>query len=275
MYRKVWDHCKSSVCSINFLSNAGTKIITFTGFKVKNYLVTDEIIDKFARPAEVLLHFTESESSTTSRIRMTFKEFLSSKVKVDNTFNPGFVLFDIKQEAFKANSSLLCSKKINHCIGQPIAVLGYQLEQDNLTVKNGIVSSLFRHNDGFNTIQVDCTIKQGNAGSPLICAECLEVIGVIGHRLASITRSYQAMMRIINTNLNVLKEAEGKINMEDIDPIQVLIANQSQIKHMATEFFKMTNMRVGFAAELCNFVDYLPDQEEDISSIDMEINLDN
>ena len=144
-----------------------------------------------------------------------------------------------------------------------------------MAIKSGIISSYFMHSDGFNTIQVDCTIKQGNAGSPLICAERLEVIGVIGHRLASIARSYKEMMRIINTNLSVLKEAEGKINMEDIDPIQVLIANQSQIKHMATEFFKTTNMRVGFAAELCNLSDYYPDQEEDISSIDMEINVDN
>ena len=156
----------------------------------------------------------------------------------------------------------------------PIAVLGYQLEQENLAIKSGIISSLFRHSDGFNSIQVDCTIKQGNAGSPLIDAESLEVIGVIGHRLASIARSYRALMRIINNNLQVLKEAEGKINMEEIDPIQVLIANQNQIKHMATEFFKTTNMRVGYAAELCNLADYCPDSE-DISSIDIEMNSDN
>ena len=275
MYRKVWEHCKSSVCSIDFLSNAGTKIITFTGFKVKNYLVTDDVIDKFDKPAEVLLRFTGADQSNTGNLRMSFREFLSTKVKTNNKINPGFVLFDIKKAAFKAIPSLECSKKIGHHIGQPIAVLGHQLEQDNLAIKSGIISSLFRHNDGFNTIQVDCTIKQGNAGSPLICVERLEVIGVIGHRLASIARSYRDMMRIINTNLNVLKEAEGKINMEDIDPIQVLIANQNQIKHMATEFFKTTNMRVGFAAELCNLSDHCPDSEEDISSIDMEINVDN
>jgi len=80
-------------------------------------------------------------------------------------------------------------------------------------------------------------------------------------------------MRIMNANLKVLKEAEGKINMEDIDPIQVLIVNQNQIKHMATEFFKTANMRVGYATELCNLADYCPDQE-DISNIDLEVNLD-
>jgi hypothetical protein len=275
MYRKVWDQCRSSVCSIDFISNAGTKIISFTGFKVKKYLITDDVIDKFTKPAEIVIKFAEAGSGSTGCIRMRFKEFMSSKIRVGESINPGFVMFEIKNEVFRSIPPLLCSKKINHRIGHPIAVLGYELDQDHLSLKTGIISALFRHNDGFNTIQVDCSIKQGNAGSPLICAETYEVIGVIGHRLASIARSYQEMMRIINTNLQVLKEAEGKIDMEDIDPIQVLIANQNQIKHMATEFFKTANMRVGYAAELCNLADYCPDLEEDISSIETEINLDN
>jgi hypothetical protein len=275
MYRKVWDHCKSSVCSIDFISNAGTKITSFTGFKVSSYLITDDVIDKFAKPAEILLRFDEAECSGSGCIRMSFKEFLSSRVEIKNKRSPGFLLFDIKHKAYTSIPFLRCSKKINHRVGHPIAILGYQLDQDNLAIKSGIISSLFTNSEGLHTIQVDCTIKQGNAGSPLICAETMEVIGVIGHRLASIARSYKEMMRIINTNLKVLREAEGKIDMEDIDPIQVLIANQNQIKHLATEFFKTTNMRVGFAVELSSLTDYCPDYEEDISSIETEMNVDN
>lgn len=274
MYRTVWENCKASVCAIDFLSKAGTKITTFTGFKVTGYLVTDDVIDKFAKPAEVVLRFTEDGLNQTLSLRMSFKDFLSRKVKSNGRLNPGFVLFDLDLKEFKNIPPLKCSKKVNHRIGQPIAVLGYQLERENLAIKSGIISSLLKPSNGFNTIQVDCTIKQGNAGSPLIDAESLEVIGVIGHRLASLARSYQELMRIMNSNLKVLKEAEGKINMEDIDPIQVLIVNQNQIKHMATEFFKTTNMRVGYASELCHLADYCPDQE-DISSFDLEVNLDN
>jgi hypothetical protein len=274
MYRTVWENCKSSVCAIDFLSKAGTKITTFTGFKVSAYLVTDDVIDKFAKPAEVVLRFTEDGVSQSLSLRMPFKDFLERKVKTNRRFHPGFVLFDIDISEFKSVPALKCSKKVEHRIGQPIAVLGYQLEQENLAIKSGIISSLIKPANGFNTIQVDCAIKQGNAGSPLIDAESHEVIGVIGHRLASLARSYRDLMRIMNTNLRVLKEAEGKINMEDIDPIQVLIVNQNQIKHMATEFFKTANMRVGYATELCNLADFCPDQE-DISNIDLEVNLDN
>jgi len=274
MYRTVWENCKASVCAIDFLSKAGTKISTCTGFKVTGYLVTDDVIDKFAKPAEVVLRFTEDGLTQTLILRMSFKDFLDRKVKTNGRLNPGFVLFVLDLKEFKDIPALKCSKKVNHRIGQPIAVLGYQLEQENLAIKSGIISSLIKSTNGSNTIQVDCAIKQGNAGSPLIDAESLEVIGVIGHRLASIARSYKELMRIMNTNLKVLKEAEGKINMEDIDPIQVLIVNQNQIKHMATEFFKTAHMRVGYATELCNLADFCPDME-DISNIDLEVNLDN
>jgi len=274
MYRNVWENCQSSICSIHFISDAGNHITTFTGFKIKHFLITDDIIDKFEHPAEVILSFTLEGEEEALRMTLPFKEFLKQKVCTSVKFNPGFLLFEIPGKDFKKVPALKCSKRFNYTIGHPIAVLGYQLEHDNLCIKSGIISSLFRHSDGFNCIQVDCTIKQGNSGSPLIDAESLEVIGVIGHRLASMARSYREMMRIVNTNLKVLKDAEGKINMEDIDPIQVLIANQNQIKHMATEFFKSANMRVGYAAELCNMVDYCSDSEE-ISSIDMEVDLEN
>jgi hypothetical protein len=274
MYRTVWENCKSSVCAIDFLSKAGTKITTFTGFKAKSYLVTDDVIDKLDKPAEVHLRFTEDGFSQVLSLRMPFKDFLARKVKINGRPNPGFVLFDIDLQEFREIPALKCSKKVDHRIGQPIAVLGYQLEQENLAIKSGIISSLIRPANGINTIQVDCTIQQGNAGSPLIDAESLEVIGVIGHQLASVARAYRDLMSIMNTNLKVLKEAEGKINMEDIDPIQVLIVNQNQIKHMATAFFKSANLRVGYASELCNLADYCPDQE-DISNIDLEVNLDN
>jgi hypothetical protein len=274
MYRTVWENCKSSVCAIDFLSKAGTKITTFTGFKSKGYLVTDDVIDKFSKPEEVDLRFTEDGYSQLLSLRIPFEDFIARKVKRDGRPNPGFVLFDLDFKEFREIPGLRCSKKVDHRIGQPIAVLGYQLEQENLAIKSGIISSLIKTENGMNTIQVDCTIQQGNAGSPLIDAESHEVIGVIGHRLTSVVRSYRELMRIMNANLQVLKEAEGKINMEDIDPIQVLIVNQNQIKHMATAFYKSANILVGYASELCNMADYCPDQE-DISNIDLEMNLDN
>jgi len=184
--------------------------------------------------------------------------------------DPGYIILECNFKEFDEIPLLRGSRKFKYEIGHPVAVMGYQLEQENLSIKSGIVSSCFK-NSNVNYLQVDCSIVQGNAGSPVIDQESHEVIGVIGHRLAYIAREYQDMMRIINKNLKILKDAEGKFSFEDIDPVQVLMVNQSQIKHMATEFFKSTTMRVGYAAELCSLIDLCPDSEDD-SSYDLEMN---
>jgi hypothetical protein len=61
----------------------------------------------------------------------------------------------------------------------------------------------------------------------------------------------------MNANLEVLKQAEGKIMMQDVDPIQVLIANQNQIKHLAHEFFRNASINSGFALDIHQVSEYL------------------
>jgi len=200
--------------------------------------------------------------------RFTFDEFKDKIIHPGGKSGPGYLIVCLDDPEFEDIPSLKCSRKINFEIGHPVAILGYQLEQQNLAIKSGIISSFVNHSDGSKYIQVDCSIKQGNSGSPLIDVETEEVIGVVGHRLASITRSYKELMTIFNQNLAVLNEVKGRFSYDDIDPVQVLIANQNQIKHIATEFYKTANMRVAYAIELCSLADYCPDSE---SSMDFEV----
>ena len=61
----------------------------------------------------------------------------------------------------------------------------------------------------------------------------------------------------------MLKDAEGKITIQEIDPIQVLTANQNQIKHMVRLFFKATDIRTAIAYDVQHLKDYLHDMHLD------------
>ena len=76
------------------------------------------------------------------------------------------------------------------------------------------------------------------------------MIGIIGHKLAAVTQSHKRMKQIINNNLAILKKSQGKFNVEEIDPIQVLIANQNQIKHISNEIYKTATMTNGYALDI-------------------------
>jgi hypothetical protein len=230
------------------------------------------MVYKIDRASEVQIAFMEDDGLTVkASVKITDKDFRNRMVKGIKENIPGFALIDIDFPQFDEIPSLKLSNKKTVPIATPIAVIGHQLEHNNLAIKTGIVSSHLKQN-GLMYMQFDAALDRGNSGSPLINAETGEVIGIVGHRLANLLEGYKRMIQIINNNLTMLKEAEGKINLQDIDPIQVLIANQNQIKHMAQDFFKTASIMYGFALEINQVSEYI-DIAELEKDKDIEVNV--
>ncbi|MDY6801002.1 MAG: serine protease [Bacteroidota bacterium] len=224
-----------------------------TGFKVNgNFLITDDYIYKIYKASEVCIRFIKDDGFTEeASVKIPMSELKQRIIKnIDNKKTP-FAAINIDFDEFSKIKSLKLkhpSEKIN--IGKPIALLGYQIDRENLAIKQGIISSVFFDTNGLKYLQIDSSIKQGNSGCPVIDAETCEVIGIIGHRLSTVTQSHKRIKQIINNNLAILKKSQGKFNVEDIDPIQVLIANQNQIKHISNEIYKTANMSIGNALDI-------------------------
>lgn len=277
MYKTVWKKCQKSVCQLSFYSSSGIKLLSMTGFKVnEHFLITDDYLFKIHKAANVKLRFVKSDGYTENRsIEISMQELKQRIIKGINEDRTSFAAIDIDFKEFKSIPSLKFGTNKNVEIGQSISILGYQLEQENLAIKTGIVSSAFMDENGLKYFQVDSNIKQGNSGSPLINAETGEVIGIIGHKLASITQSHKRMKQIINNNLSILKKSQGKFNVEEIDPIQVLIANQNQIKYITNEIYKTATMSVGYALDISYVYDLFEEFiDAEVSQTSMKFQID-
>lgn len=275
MYREIWKKCQESVCQLSFYSAEGIKLLSMTGFKAYgNFLVTDNYINKIYKATKVALRFVEADGFTEKVcVKMSMNEFKKRIIKDLDNKAAEFVAININLDTLNDIPSLKLSKKVAE-IGQPIALLGYQLEQDNLAIKTGILSSAFKEKNGLKYLQINSSIKQGNSGSPLVNAETGEVIGIIGYKLAAITQSHKRMKQIINKNLAILKKSQGIFNVEEIDPVQVLIANQNQIKHITNEIYKTATMTTGFALDISyvhNLFEDFTDAEVSQSSMGLQI----
>jgi hypothetical protein len=214
------------------------------------------LVYKIDRASEVQIVFMEDDGCTIkASVKISEKDFRLRMVKGIKENIPGFALIDIDLPQFDNIPSIQLSSNKKFKVGSPIAIIGHQMEHNNIAIKTGIVSSFCKQN-GIKYIQFDAAMDRGNSGSPLIDVESGEVVGIVGQRLASLLDNYKRMIQIINNNLALLKEAEGKINMIDIDPIQVLIANQNQIKHIAQEFFKTASIVYGFALDISLISEY-------------------
>jgi len=267
MYKSVWNKCQKSICQLSFYSEAGIKTLSMTGFKVNDhFLVTDDYLFKVNKAVKVKLRFVREDGYTENKsVEISLDELKQRIINSLDKEKTSFAAINIDFKEFESIPSLeMKGKDKNINIGQSIAVLGYQLDQDNLAIKTGIVSSAFEKND-LKYLQVNSSIKQGNSGSPIVNVKTGEVIGIIGHKLATVTQSHKRMKQIINNNLAILKKSQGKFNVEEIDPIQVLIANQNQIKHISNEIYKTATMSNGYALD----ISYIQDLFEEF--IDSEV----
>jgi S1-C subfamily serine protease len=265
MYRKIWSHCQKAVCAVNFYSAKGIRFDSVTGFKYGKYLLTDEMVYKIDKASEVQIAFMDADGvGIKASVKITDKDFRMRMVKGIRDSYPGFALIDIDFPQFDDIPSLKLSNSNQVSVASPIAIIGHQMEHNNMAIKTGIVSSFLKQN-GHKYIQFDAAIDRGNSGSPLINVETGEVIGIVGHRLASVNNGYKQIIDIINKNMTILKEAEGKINFNDIDPIQVLIANQNQMKRLAQEFFKTASLNYGLAVDINEVSEYF-----DIAELEKE-----
>ena len=258
MYRKIWKRCAHSVAQLNFYTDLDIKILTLTGFKIRNFLITDEGIRKISPFDKVEIKFVDKDGYTPLASKVLNKSELDKRTILgyNNKFM-NFVVINIDFEEFDKVPPLSLGEEDEMEVGQPVATLGYQISQENLSIKQGIISSFHFSEDGNKYIQIDTSIKTGNAGSPLINLETGRIIGVISYKLTEISQSYSKLKNLMNSNINLLKKYQGRYNMEDIDPVQVLIANQNQIKYITKEIYRIADMGVGYAVpsmDIANFI---------------------
>jgi hypothetical protein len=272
MFRQFWQKSYKSVCSIQFYTHSNIEVLGVTGFKVSGSIITDDAIYSVRDASEVAIRFYMEDGITIrSEKLLPYKDLISMLPPKDDFGHLGFTIIPDDFREFRETEGLLLCSACSNQIGRSVCVIGYQSEHKNLSLKTGFISSSHINDKGLSFIQYDGTIKAGNSGAPLIDAECGNVLGVVMNKELPISKSYRELHKIIDSNLLVLKEFEGRLKLYDIDPIQVLLANQNQIKHISKEFFMNATVKMGLALEINHLLEYIDgggtiDSEPDQSS---------
>ncbi len=270
MYRDVWINHHKAVCSIEFYGSSGSHISGLTGFRTGDLIITDDLIYSIIGAKQAAIRFYAEDGLTiVAERKMNYRELLEIIPQKNDFENLGFVAIPADFPEFKNTGSLELSRSRNSSLGLEAVSMAFQTEYRNISIKSALVSSYYRSERGLTYLQYDGTVKPGSSGGPLIDVQSAQVIGIITNKEMKIVKNYHKLMEIIRNNLSLLKEEEGKWQINDIDPIQVLIASQNQIRHVAREFIKNSTVRIGFALEVGHLVELL----ESAIEYDFDINL--
>ncbi len=264
MFIDIWNRIHASVCSIRLYKSTGIRVSHLTGFRYKDYIITDDQACKNYDPDEVTFEFKKQDGLTRNlEIRIPGEEFKERIRTTCKNWNRGFLILEAEFPELASIPSLVLSRKMQRDIGHPVAVLGFDSRSDHLSIHGGIISSYYRSKNQKNLIQVDCSIKSGYSGGPLIDARSMEVIGILGQGLASLAERYRKLREIINKNLEILEEIKGKWVHQDIDLAEVLQVGQYQIKHLIEKNYELASFSQGYAMDIDYLVESLMEQGHD------------
>lgn len=240
MLNQVWKTCQGSVCSLNFQNDRGVSIDTLSGFKVDKSLVTTDYAFYIPKAKKVEISFVADDASTVvASLKIPYQEFIND-LKVGVFDQTGYAVFNLDFPEFNGIQGLKLSERRKFPIGQQVALLAFSSGCTSLALRSGIISSFFTTPEGVRYLQFDGLSCHGNSGGPIIDPETMQVIGIVSRRNTPASRSYKQLVEIISTNLDELRRVEGVVRFGDVDPIQVLIANQNQLKQLANNIYKYT-----------------------------------
>ncbi len=235
-YSNVWKSLHGSVCNITLSSKEGIKIYSLSGFKYKNYIISEDTVFSFPHVKRINITFFGPDGNEKKEtLQMSIKEFESRLITKANGYYEKFLIIRLWGGELENIPSLQfgCSKRLE--IGTKVAIIGYQKDFNNLSLKTGIISSFYLEGATHRYIEFESSIKRGIPGSPLIDPLSYEVVGIVGCSMSSVAKKFSRLKTIINDNIQTLEKAKGKINICEIDPVQVFIANQNIVKNLARE----------------------------------------
>ncbi len=266
-YKVIWEGYHKAVCSINFFGSSGCKIFGISGFKHANKIITDDYAYNLKEVKEIVIHFYEKDGNKVFReIKYDSNEFKRLLPDKKQFSRFGFSYIRVGKKKLAGLPELEFCRKCEPTIGLKAVSIAYHFDTNNLSLKPALISSYVTRREGVDFIQYDGMVMPGSSGAPLLDLSNGKVIGILANKELHVVKVYREMQKTADNNLDILEKVKGKWTFDDVDPIQVMIVNQNQMKHMAKEFFGSFAIRSGYAIQ----INYIKEMLEADSELDFE-----
>lgn len=254
--KKNWKEIFKSVVKITH-HKGGNVISSGTGFIYKKHLITNNHVFYSNQTDEIKLHTVkENGFEIEHQLMMPYSDFCDRMKDGMGEESWDFATINLESTTFETLPSLEfieANEKIE--IGEEIALFGFPLLQDNLSMHTGHISSKKIH-EPVKYIQVDASVNQGNSGGPLIEVHSGKVIGIVTRKGTGLTEMFDHLKNHTQQNLNMANQMEDGVIMMGVSFKQVLVDTQTQSLRLINEIERSANVGIGYAFELVEMRKY-------------------
>lgn len=242
MYKNLWNEIAGTICRLELRGDMGYVLETYTGFKVKSFVVTSQEIFTNEKATDVTITFYANDGYTEElKFTVDYSEFIEELRVGPGSNKWGFGVIDADFLSDKRQKSLIMSSSEDVEVGQEIVVLGSG-SKNNLSLCHGIVTGKYVDN-GVVKIQHDITVDCSFAGAPIIDPVTQKIIGVLSENDDPIALTYRQIQELSDNNILRLKGVSEKLIVDDIDIVQVLQVGQQQIKHLSKVLYNSARVK--------------------------------
>jgi Trypsin-like peptidase domain len=160
-----------------------------------------------------------------------------------------YAVLDLPEIVEKAGWSFMLRKPSGRKIGEPIALLGFPLEHDNLSCSDGVISSFYESGVA-RIIQIDASVNAGNSGGPLLDHHTGAVWGVVTRKATGLTRIFAELKIAVRSNLQFLQQAKTVVRVGGLDVVKGIRSSQTQMFHVLDEIERQANVGIGYAVSI-------------------------
>jgi S1-C subfamily serine protease len=256
MYREIWGKCYSSICSISFNNAQGQRISSGTGFKVGPYLITNNHVFHAPGSSTVELRFVKNDGHSLNANKViSYSDFQNRLKSGSPESNWDYAMISLNDLEFSNIPSLELNHSNSISIGQRVAVLGFQFEQNHLSINQGILSSRYIR-ACVKYMQINASVNQGNSGGPLINPDNNTVVGIVTRKHTGLSEAFDDLIASFDDNIKVLSSAKAGIQIGGVDPVKMSLIVQQQMKITTNAIKRSANVGIGYAYELDEIIDF-------------------
>jgi S1-C subfamily serine protease len=239
--------CRSGVFQIGFFDAKDHKIGGGTAFLCNGLLVTNNHVFIGYRAQNVVrVGIRRDDAPQGHFFGVPAQGFEQRLVTGSQEQSYDYAVFRVSEVVEPDDHHFTLEPPGDRRIGEPIALLGFPLEHENMTCHQGIISSRYQ-SGATHVIQIDASVNAGNSGGPLIDPETGVAIGIVTRKATGLSRIFDQLRQSAQNNLQALQATNARISIGGIDAVQAIRVSQAQMLGTFDEIERQANVGIGYA----------------------------